>query len=179
MVTQGEHIAGQALPELWVACYDDLKVLARSRIRSIGDDTMLDTTALVHDSYLKLLRSSQQQLDATQRRQFFCYASGVMRSVIIDLARERQAERRGGGAVFRLDTQMLDSVASQDDDPLFVDDALRALRAREPRLAQVVEMRFFGGFTEPEIAETLGISERTVRNDWDKARALMRLLLQD
>lgn len=162
---------------MWSGCYDDLKNLARSRLRASGPLTLLDTTGLVNQSYLRLAEAGRKTLTVESRAQFFAYASRVMRSVIVDLARERLSERRGGGEVLRLDTEAGFALVHEDD-PLHVENALTALAQREPRLAQVVEMRFFGGLTETEIAETLELSERTVRNDWVKARALMRLLLE-
>jgi len=172
--------AGPAKPELaslWTEHYAQLKVLARSRLRMSAQFTLLDTTDLVNQSYLRLLQSGADAMTAGSRGQFFAYASSVMRSVIVDLARERLSLRRGGGELLRLDTQIHDEAGTVDDDPLFVSEALDALQLREPRLAQIVEMRFFGGLTEIEIADALGLSERTVRRDWNKARMLMRMLL--
>lgn len=172
--------AGNAKPELaslWAEHYAQLKVLARSRLRMSAQFTLLDTTDLVNQSYLRLLQSGADAMTAGSRGQFFAYASSVMRSVIVDLARERLSLRRGGGELLRLDTQIHDEAGTVDDDPLFVSEALDALQLREPRLAQIVEMRFFGGLTEIEIADALGLSERTVRRDWNKARMLMRMLL--
>ncbi|HSW14205.1 MAG TPA: ECF-type sigma factor [Solimonas sp.] len=172
-----DSIKGVAVQELWRDSYAELRMLARSRLRVSGPMTLLDTTGLVNQSFLKLIESGKTHLDAETRRQFFAYASSVMRSVVVDMARENLTQRRGGGAVLRLDTHNAEHVA-RDDDPLFVDEALEALRAREPRLAEVVEMRFFGGLTEVEIADVLGLTERTVRRDWNKARVLMRMLLK-
>jgi RNA polymerase sigma factor (TIGR02999 family) len=130
----------------------------------------------VNQSCVRLIESGPQRLDGMARRQFFSYAAAVMRSVVVDLARERLTDRRGNGEVLRID--MLSVEPSTDDgDPLVIDRALTELRAREPRLAEVVEMRFFGGFSETEIADALGLSERSVRRDWEKARTLMRMLL--
>ncbi|WP_428312772.1 ECF-type sigma factor [Hydrocarboniphaga sp.] len=165
------------LDDLWDDHYADLKKLARSRLRLSGRGPLMDTTCLVHESYLKLLASAKSEIGEAQRAQFFAHASKVMRSVIVDMARQHLAERRGGGEVLRLDTQNLDQ-AIVEDDPLYVDEAVEALRLREPRLAQIVEMRFFGGLTELDIAQALNLSERTVRNDWNKARVLMKLLLE-
>ena len=137
---------------------------------------MLDTTALVHESYLKFLNGGQ--LRAEDRRAFFAYASTVMRSVIIDTVRQRQAERHGGQVEqVTLLTQLVDSGAA-DTDVLRVHEALDILAQAEPRLAQVVEMRYFGGYTEQEIAEALDLTERTVRRDWDKARLLLSEMLK-
>ena len=102
-----------------------------------------------------------------------------MRSVIIDSVRERQAERRGGDLVeMTLDTQAAADLPSGEAEILHVHEALRALEQAEPRLAEVVEMRYFGGYSEAEIAETLGLTERTVRRDWDKARLLLMSALK-
>jgi RNA polymerase sigma factor (TIGR02999 family) len=102
-----------------------------------------------------------------------------MRSVIIDLLRERQAECRGGDArKITLNTAIGESVAA-DDEPLRVDEALADLAKLEPRLAQVVEMRYFGGYSEEEIAEALDLNVRTVQRDWQKARVLLQSMLSD
>jgi RNA polymerase sigma factor (TIGR02999 family) len=164
--------------ELYAAAYSELRKLARARLRDGGRNTVLDTTSLVHESYLKFLGGGQ--LRAEDRRAFFAYASRVMRSVIIDSVRERQAERRGGDAErLTLSTQLLEDADGGNEDVLRVNEALDVLAQAEPRLAQVVEMRYFGGYTEAEIAETLDLTERTVRRDWDKARLLLSSMLKD
>ena len=109
--------------------------------------------------------------------EFLAYAARTMRSVVIDLTSERQALRRGGDLDrVTLNISIMES-AEADDEPLRVDEALTELAQVEPRLSQVVEMRYFGGFTEAEIGAALGITERTVRRDWEKARLLMRAML--
>lgn len=164
-------------PEVqWGHLYPELKALARSRLRRSGNFTLLDTTALVNQSCLRLIERGPERLEGMARHQFFSYAAAVMRSVVVDLARERLTDRRGNGEVLRLDL-LAHEPATEDGDPLVIDRALDELRLREPRLAEVVEMRFFGGFSEAEIAETLGLSERSIRRDWEKARTLMRMLL--
>lgn len=164
-------------PEVqWGHLYPELKALARSRLRRSGNFTLLDTTALVNQSCLRLIERGPDRLEGMARHQFFSYAAAVMRSVIVDLARERLTDRRGNGEVLSLDGLAVEPV-TDDGDPLVIDRALTELRAREPRLADVVEMRFFGGFSESEIADALGLSERSVRRDWEKARTLMRMLL--
>lgn len=162
----------EARDELFAAAYGELRKLARSRLKDGGRNTMLQTTALVHESYLRFVHSGVLRI--SDRKAFFAYASMVMRSVVIDTVRERQAERRGGGeAELTLDTHLRDSLPSGEAEILHVHEALLALEAVEPRLAKVVEMRYFGGYTEEEIAETLEVTARTVRRDWEKARLLL------
>jgi RNA polymerase sigma factor (TIGR02999 family) len=161
---------------LFAATYRELRQLARARLRDGGRGTVLDTTALVHESYLRFARAGQ--LHADSRRAFFAYASQVMRSVIVDAVRERLAERRGGDLErLTLSTQLQDGTPASADEAVRVHEALQSVAAADPRLAQVVEMRYFGGFSEAEIADTLGLTVRTVRRDWDKARRLLSALL--
>lgn len=162
---------------LFSAAYGELRKLARARLRDGGRNTVLDTTALVHESYLRFINGGQLRSD--DRRAFFAYASKVMRSVIIDAVRERQAERRGGDLQrITLDTQFADELPAGEDEVLKVHEALDALAQVEPRLAKVVEMRYFGGYTEAEVGEALQLTERTVRRDWDKARMLLGAMLK-
>ena len=166
-----------ARDKLFASAYTELRKLARSRLYGGGRNTVLDTTALVHETYLRFLNCGQLRSD--DRGAFFAYASRVMRSVIIDSVRERQAERRGGDlARLTLNTQLMDKLPAGEDELLQVDEALEALAQAEPRLAKVVEMRYFGGYTEVEIAEALGLTERTVRRDWEKARMLLEVMLK-
>jgi RNA polymerase sigma factor (TIGR02999 family) len=167
-----------ARDELFSAAYGELRKLARSRLRDGGRNTYLETTALVHESYLRFLNSGQLRIE--DRRAFFAYASKVMRSVIVDAVRERQAQRRGGDLVeVTLDTLAAVDLPSGEAEVIHVHEALLALEAAEPRLAKVVEMRYFGGYSEVEIAESLALTERTVRRDWDKARLLLMNSLKD
>ena len=166
-----------ALDALFAASYGELRKLARSRLYDGGRNTMLDTTALVHESYLRFIRGGQLRSDG--RRAFFAYASQVMRSVIIDAVRERRAARRGGDLRrTTLDTGISDSLPSGEDEALAVHEALDTLAEADPRLAKVVEMRYFGGYSESEIGEALQVNERTVRRDWEKARLLLVSLLR-
>ena len=166
-----------ARDRLFEAAYDELRKLARARLRDGGRNTFLDTTALVHESYLKFLGCGE--LRAEDRRAFFAYSSRIMRSVIIDAVRERQAERRGGNLLeVTLNTQLIAGLPNGEDEVLRVHEALEALAQAEPRLATVVEMRYFGGYSEIEIAEALDMTERTVRRDWDKARMLLLAMLR-
>ena len=157
---------------LYAAAYADLHRLARARLREGVRDVVLDTTCLVHESYLRFV--SAGELRAEDRRAFFAYASQVMRSVIINTARERIAQKRGGDrSHLTLSTQISASVTDDNQTVLKVHEALEELEQAEPRLAQVAQMRYFGGYSEKEIAETLEITERTVQRDWEKARLIL------
>ncbi|MEJ2610057.1 MAG: ECF-type sigma factor [Candidatus Thiodiazotropha sp.] len=168
----------KARDALFAAAYNELRVLARSRLRNGGCHDLLDTTVLVHESYLRFIRAGP--LQAADRRAFFAYASQVMRSVIVDNVREYQAQRRFGSAEqVELDTSVLNQLPGEEEEILKVHEALGALAHAEPRLATVVEMRYFGGFSETWIAEVLQVTERTVRRDWEKARVLLMTMIRD
>lgn len=173
--TQGDR---RALDEVYESLYPELRRVARARLRSQGRAESLNTTALVHESFVRLIGINGLRLE--DRQHFFAYAAKTMRHIIIDTARERHAERRGGGAEHvTLDgddaLQVADTGASEE--LLRVNDALLELESLDAELAQVVEMRYFGGYTEQEIAEFQGVTERTVRRRWDKARAWLYLAL--
>ena len=156
--------------------YDDLRRLARSKLRQHQPMTLLDTTSLVHEVWVKL--AGQSALPVTDRHHFFAYAARVMRSVIVDLARARLAERRGGDAEHvALDTDVAQRVAAPENEVLRVHEALATRAEADEALARVVEMRYFGGMTEAEIAQAMDCSERTVRRQWEKARLLLSLAL--
>jgi RNA polymerase sigma factor (TIGR02999 family) len=167
---------GAPVDELWSAAYDDLRVLARARLRHSGHRTLLDTTVLVNETYLKL--AARRSLPVPHRGAFFAYCGRAMRSVIVDMARQAQAHWNGGELrKVTLDTDLGASLAAADSDPLQVDEALCELARVEPRLAQIVEMRYFAGLTEVDIARSLALTERTVRRDWNRARVLLRSML--
>ena len=164
-------------PELSAQTYRQLRVLARARLRSGGRETLLDTTALVHEAYLRI---AGVEMSSLEQRSFFTYASRTMRSVIVDFVRKRQAECRGGDAlIVTLTGALAEQQPAAADDIMRVHEALEALAGVDARLAQVVEMRYFAGLSEPEIAHALDISERTVRRDWEKARLLLSRVLVD
>jgi RNA polymerase sigma factor (TIGR02999 family) len=165
-----------ARERLFAAAYSELRKLARSRLWHGGRNTYLETTALVHEAYLRFVASGELRQD--DRRAFFAYASQVMRSVIVDTAREKKAERRGGDVeVLTLDTQAAANLPSGEDQIIRVHDALLELEQVEARIAKVVEMKYYGGYTETEIAEALGITDRTVRRDWERGRLLLMAAL--
>jgi RNA polymerase sigma factor (TIGR02999 family) len=167
----------RAFDDLFRATYDDLRALARERLRRDQRGTLLDTTALVHESYLRFAAASRVRIE--DRGHFLHFAARVMRSVVIDFIRERRAERRGGdSARISLTTSSAEAFADPktgdgEDEILRVHEALDELARLDERLVRVVEMRYFGGMTEAEVATALGISERTVRRDWEKARLLL------
>ncbi|MFG6465842.1 ECF-type sigma factor [Roseateles sp. BYS87W] len=157
--------------------YADLQRLARSQMRRSGDLTLLDTQALVHEAWLRL--DGVPAVDFPDRRHFLAYVARAMRSVVIDLVRARQAERRGGGVqALTLNTALADLVPQSEEHVLRVHEALDDMAQVEPRLAQVVEMRYFGGLMEQEIAQALGVTERTVQRDWQKAKIFLAMSLQ-
>ena len=168
-----------ALKEVFDTTYDELRVQARARLRRSPRSTVLDTTSLVHEAYLRF--ASSGQLNIGDREHFLRYASHVMRSVIVDFIRERRAERRGGGAPHvTLNSEIGDGATGRDEDEILgVHAALEELARVDPRLVQLVEMRYFAGMTDAEIAAVLGINDRTVRRNWDKARLLLADALKE
>jgi RNA polymerase sigma factor (TIGR02999 family) len=162
---------------LFHATYEDLRALAHARLRQERRGTFLDTTALVHESYLRVAAAGKVSLE--NRAHFMCYAARVMRSVVVDFARARGAQQRGGGVPSLTLTSGLQQALAHGqqmdgaEEILRVNEALAELAVHDSRAAQVVEMRYFGGMTEAEIAVALGVTDRTVRRDWEKARLLL------
>jgi RNA polymerase sigma factor (TIGR02999 family) len=178
----GDPAAAEAVVAL---LYADLQRLARSRMQQSGHLTLLDATGLVHESYLRLYARLQKQAEGEQaqafpdRKHFLAYASRVMHSIVIDMVRARQAARHGGEyQQVTLNTAVAELAPQGDDEILRVHEALAELAALDPRLAAVVEMRYFAGLSETEIAETLGVTERTVQRDWQKARLFLSMALK-
>lgn len=133
----------------------------------------LDSSAVLHEAYLRIERSVGER-EFANRRAFLGYASTVMRSVIVDYVRERKADKRRGSDIeITLDTGLADIVGAGDDGILEVHEALMALESVDQRAFRVVEMRYFGGLTEQEIAEVLEVSVPTVKRDWRRARAFL------
>ena len=161
-----------AFDSLFEALYPELRHIAHARLARNARDTLVDTTALVHECYLKF--AGAERLTAGDRTHFLAYAATVMRSVVVDMARAARAARRGGDAAHvSLDTNVAEGVAQPEDQIIDIDEALVGLARLDERLAKVVELRYFGGFSNTEIALMLDVTERTVRRDWDKARLLL------
>ncbi len=172
-LTPGDSASAQRLLQ---ASYGELKRLAHSRLWASNLGGQVATESLVHESYMRL--GKLHQVEIPDRRHYFAYASKVMRSVILDSLREAQAERRGGGhAPVTLISEWVEHSPGCDD-VAAVHEALADLERVSPELAELVEMRFFGGLTEPEIAQAMGVSERTVRRQWVQARAALLVLLE-
>ncbi len=163
---------GSAMDELLPLVYGELRGIAHRQLRRRPAQT-LNTTALAHEAYLKLV--DQSRAEWRDRSHFLAVAAVAMRHILVDTARRRTAQKRGGDDVrVTLD----DRAAKADTDSraieiLALDEALTALAELNDRLSRLVELRFFGGLTVEETAEAMGISERTVKRDWRKARAFL------
>jgi RNA polymerase sigma factor (TIGR02999 family) len=173
---QSAQGGSEAANRLFDLLYSELRSLARGQLRRSGPRTPLGTTTLVHESYLRFLDNGQ--IRPEDRRHFLAYASHVMRSVLVDHARGQLAAKRGAGVAHAsLDERIAESTTASDAEVVAVHDALDELARHDPRLAQLVEMKYFGGLTEDEVAAALEVSVRTVQRDWGKARLLLRLAL--
>lgn len=161
---------GNAFPKLVALAYDDLRAIAHRRL-AIGTNDDLATTALVQEAYLRLVGSSGGEWQS--RAHFYAFASKAMRHILVDHARRTQAQRHGGGTI-RIPLEDGAVAADQGfEDVLGVDEALERLAERHPRMAQVVELRFFGGLTMAEVATVLDTSNRTVEREWTRAKAYL------
>ncbi|QNN48180.1 sigma-70 family RNA polymerase sigma factor [Thermomonas brevis] len=169
-----------ALDRVLSALYQELHGMARRQLAGQQHGHTLDATALVHEAYLKLVGRGNGSAQFDDRAHFFAYAASAMRSVIVDYARQRLAQKRGGD-LHRV-TELPENIEgglSLDEDMLGLDTALNRLTAVDPRLTQVVELRYFAGLSELEIAALLQRSERSVRRDWQKARMFLLASLKE
>ena len=171
-----------ALERLTPLVYGHLRRLGRQYLRRERAGARGDATSLVHQAYVRLVDA--QSVDWQDRAHFFAVSSTIMRRILVDAARARASAKRGGGQQRVEETTgwTLDSMAAAGTDRAAdicaLDDALAALAAREPRRAQVVELRYFGGLTVEETAEALGVSVQTVMRDWKLARAWLAIELR-
>lgn len=175
VLTQLRSGRREVLDTLIVTLYDELRDIAHRHRMRRGDDATLVTTALVHEAYLKLVDQSRARWN--DRAHFLALAAVAMRHILIDRAKARASAKRGGSYVA---VTLDDDVMAIDERPgalLQLNEALDRLAELDARLASVVEYRFFGGLTNEEIAEALGISLRTAERDWAKARLFLRRLL--
>jgi RNA polymerase sigma factor (TIGR02999 family) len=171
-IAQAERLGGRAPAELFGALYRELHRLAAAQLR--GRPVTLGATTLLHEAYLDL---ASRQASFPDRARFFAYASRAMRGVIVDHARQRRAVKRGG-AIHLTGLDAAGEEGPAEDLPA-LSDALDALAATEPALAELVDLKFFCGFSLRDIAEMRGISERTAQRDWNKARLFLHHLLVD
>ncbi len=168
----------QAFDELYGLLYAELRTLAHARIRRAGDLTLLDTTALVHEAYLRFQKTRSATFH--DRSQFLAYAARVMRSIVVDEVRRRDSERHGGTVahVEFDEAEVVPQRSAHDDEVLRVHESLDALASVDERLVRVVEMRYFAGMSETETAMALGTAVRTVARDWEKARLFLHATLR-
>ncbi len=168
----------QALDRVLGTLYQELHTLARRQLSGQQNNT-LDPTSLVHESYLKLI-GANGGARFEDRAHFFAYAASAMRSVVVDYARNRMARKRGGDLKRVAEIpEEAESSLRLDENLLALDNALERLLAVDPRLAKVVELRYFAGLSEQEIAELLQRSERSVRRDWQKARLFLLATMRE
>jgi len=159
-----------ASEELFPLIYAELRVLARRQLAR-GSSDMLQTTAVVHEAYIKLVGSSR--LRFADRGHFYAVASRAMRQILVDYARRRAARKRGGDRVrVDLDEKRM-PIQERAAEILLIDQALIRLEELDPRLGRIVEMRFFTGLSVQETAEAVGASPSTVKREWQKARAFL------
>jgi len=164
-----------AFDQLVGLVYEDLRRLARAQLRRIRPGDTLDTTALVHEAYLKLV--DHTRADWRDRGHFMAVTATAMRQILIDYARGRARAKRGGGAAAAPLDDAHAAVVSEAERLLDIDRALQQLAAFDARLVQVVECRYFAGYTDQETADALGLSLRTAQREWLRARAWLRQAL--
>ena len=165
------------IEELVEANYADLRRIAHARLFQSGRKTLLQTSDLVSETYLRLAATAG--FDPQDRAHFLAYAARTIRSIIVDYVRERSAQRRGGDVEHVTLVTELAAAPVGEQEVLRIDAALEELRQLDEDLARVVEMRFFAGLTEQEVATALGVTDRTVRRHWEKARRLLATVLAD
>lgn len=160
---------GRAIDELLPLVYDQLKAIAGNQLKNERPNHTLNTTALVHEAYLKLVH--QDRASWENRAHFFAIAAQAMRRVLITYAKGRLAQKRGGGEPIVTFNEEVMSGDVRANELVALDKALNQLNEMSPRQGKIVELRFFGGLTEPEIAKLMKISESTVKREWRVARA--------
>lgn len=163
--------APDADERLFAVVYDELKLIAHHQLRKVRAGETLNSTACVHECYLKLV--DQTQAEWKDRVHFFSVAAIAMRQILLNYARKKGAQKRGGGWQ-RIDFDEANLAPEERAEALLaLDEGLQQLATLDERLSRVVELRFFGGMTEEEIGGALGVSERTVARDWLKAKAFL------
>ena len=166
----------QALNELMPAVYAEIRKLAGSYLRRERPDHTLQATALVNEAYLRLV--DQRSVQWQNRAHFFGIAAQIMRRILVDHARMQKAEKRGSGQTPLVLDEALEIAADRQLDFVALDDALKTLAELDPRQAQIVELRFFGGLSIEETAEVAQLSPATIKREWAGARAWLRRELE-
>ena len=165
---RGDAAAAQVV---FTLVYDDLRALARRQLARLEPGQTLAPTALVHEAYLRFVNRTAPHV--VDRQHFFAVAARAMRHVVIDYIRRRQALKRDGGRLVALEGSVADNAVTSPVDLIALDEALNRLELLDPRQARIVDMRYFGGIDLEEIADHLQISPRTVKREWQKARAFL------
>jgi len=165
----------EAREELLQLVYTPLRELAGHHLRREREGHTLQPTALVHELYLKLIK--QRRVDWSDRRHFFAVAAQMMRRILVDHARRRKSDKRGGEKVSIALDDALEVAAAESLDVIALDDALEQLAAIFPQQSKIVELRFYGGLTIDETAEVIGVSPATISREWTMARAWLRRAL--
>lgn len=161
----------QALQALIPLVYQELRRIAQQHLRQERPDHTLQSTALVHEAYLRLMKQGPGEIE--NRAHFMAVASRLMRQILVDHARGHRAAKRGGGLKLKLNEAMSPQ-KTRNVDLIALDDALNELERLDPQQSRIVEMRFFGGLTIEDTAEIIGISRTTVKREWATARAWLR-----
>jgi RNA polymerase sigma factor (TIGR02999 family) len=158
-----------AAAKLMPLVYDEFRALAARQLRRERPDHTLQPTALVNEAYLRLI--DQTRVDWQGRTHFFAVGAQAIRRILVDHARQRKRQKRGGGAGRVVLDDDVALAPQRSEEILALDEAMQKLAELDPRQAQIVEMRFFGGMSVEEVAQVLGVSKRTVEGDWTMARA--------
>jgi RNA polymerase sigma factor (TIGR02999 family) len=178
LIREAENGDAAARQHLFAALYDELHTIASRELRRTGPGLTLGATTLLHEAYLNL--GERQGVQFPDRARFLAYAARAMRGLIISYARSRQALKRGGAfEITSLGQDMADQAVADSTELERLSDAIEQLAAVEPRLAEVVDLKYFGGFSFGDIATMWRISERTIQRDWEKARLLLHRALTD
>ena len=162
----------EALDELLPIVYDELRRVARHQLSKERQNHTLQATALVNEAYMKLI--GQHSVDWQNRAHFFSIAAETMRRILVNHAVEKNAQKRGGGATIVSLEEEIDFIHQRDLDVLALDDALKKLEEFDQTQAKIIELKFFGGMTNEEIAEVMGVSESTIKREWRMAKAWLQ-----
>ena len=173
-IEQGDPVAGEQLLPL---VYDELRRLAAAKLASEKPGQTLQATALVHEAYVRLVDTQKAQ-QWNSRGHFFAAAAEAMRRILVERARQKCTEKRGGGRR-RVDLDRVQPQVTGTEDFLALDEALEQLEAKDPRKAQLVKLKYFAGLTNAQTADVLGISASTVDSDWAYARCWLRLKMTE